>query len=337
MASQKKVFYVERTEFCLRIARLSGNGDGSALEEVREISSQAPEEVKSFVQEIAQVKAGQMIRANCGIYPEKRVLRHIPLKEEGAVTDPRQLEELITGQIKINPNDYSLAALNGQDGSLFQPGRAHRDLVVCGAPKGELKEAQDFLVACGIYPERLELGSVATIGLFIQQMKALAMETPLLLLELASDSSHVVILNKGKVDAARPISMGLNSMIAGVRDELGLKDEAAARRLFFSDSFDFREMGPRLIERLLRELQSMIGFYEVQTGQSISRMVCTLLPAKLGWLNDTFASALGMQKIDTNFNKVLSGARLAGVFDVPVGQDAPYGLFGLMINQGVVK
>ena len=66
-------------------------------------------------------------------------------------------------------------------------------------------------------------------------------------------------------------------------------------KLFFSNSFDFTGMGPQLTKRLLRELQASIGFYEVQTGQSINQLCCTQLPAKVSWLQRTLADVLGMK------------------------------------------
>ncbi len=46
------------------------------------------------------------------------------------------------------------------------------------------------------------------------------------------------------------------------------------------------------MKKLLKELQSSIGFYEVQTGQSIGNVICTQLPASLSWLGTTMAGAL---------------------------------------------
>jgi hypothetical protein len=79
-----------------------------------------------------------------------------------------------------------------------------------------------------------------------------------------------------------------------VQKELGLKDEESARKLFLSNAFDFTGMGPLLVKRLLKELQSTVGFYEVQTGQSVSQLVCLVLPAKLAWLESVLASELGI-------------------------------------------
>jgi hypothetical protein len=53
-------------------------------------------------------------------------------------------------------------------------------------------------------------------------------------------------------------------------------------------------MGPLLTKRLLKELQSSIGFYEVQTGQSVGQLLTTQLAPKLAWLDTAVATALGI-------------------------------------------
>jgi hypothetical protein len=83
-------------------------------------------------------------------------------------------------------------------------------------------------------------------------------------------------------------------MVPIVQKELGLKDEESAKKLFYSNTFDFTGMGPLLIKKLLKELQSSIGFYEVQTGQSVGQLVSTQLSPKLVWLDTAIANALGI-------------------------------------------
>jgi len=96
----------------------------------------------------------------------------------------------------------------------------------------------------------------------------------------------------------RAVTFGISSMIPLVQKELALKDEEAAQKLFFSNTFDFTGMGPQLTKRLLRELQASIGFYEVQTGQSINQLCCTMLPSKVDWLQRTLADVLGMKVLE---------------------------------------
>jgi hypothetical protein len=86
-------------------------------------------------------------------------------------------------------------------------------------------------------------------------------------------------------------------MVPIVQKELGLKDEESARKLFYSNTFDFTGMGPLLIKKLLKELQSSIGFYEVQTGQSVGQVLSTQLSPKLAWLDAAISGSLGISSL----------------------------------------
>lgn len=330
----KSLFYLERSGSVIRAARVSVTSNGKVLDELRSISSDSKDEVKAFVQDFSRAKAGQLMRAVCAVYPADRIFRHHSLKDSARPSDPKTMEEIVTRKLKLNPAEYMLMALNADDGTPFDGTRANREILICGGRRRSFQEAQEFLVECGVYPVRLELGSVATAGMYLHHMRTTGIEEPVMLLEIDEVSAQMVILSKGRVDSTRQLSQGLNSMIGGVRQELGLKDEGAARRLFFSDSFDFREMGPRLVERLLRELQAMIGFYEVQTGQSLRRLACTRLPSKLNWLNDTFASSLGMRIYEMETVALLAGAKISPAADQPLPNgELSHGLLSLMLNQ----
>jgi len=120
-------------------------------------------------------------------------------------------------------------------------------------------------------------------------------------------------------------------MIPVVQKELGLKDEESARKLFYSNTFDFTSMGGTLIKKLLKELQSLIGFYEVNTGQSIGSVLCTQLPANLGWLSTTMAGALGVGTFKLELLPWLEshGIKLADGVTLTPPDDRWFGLFAL--------
>ena len=50
-----------------------------------------------------------------------------------------------------------------------------------------------------------------------------------------------------------------------------------------------------LLKRLMKELQSLIGFYEVQTGQTVGRVLITQLPSNLRWIESALAMGLGIE------------------------------------------
>jgi Tfp pilus assembly PilM family ATPase len=119
-------------------------------------------------------------------------------------------------------------------------------------------------------------------------------------LELGGDATQSFIVSPEGLEASRPIPQGLDAMVPIVQKELGLKDEESARKLFYSNTFDFTGMGPLLVKKLLKELQSSIGFYEVQTGQSVGQVLCTQLSPKLAWLDAAIANSLGIASLKLN-------------------------------------
>lgn len=339
MASNNKTFYVERTDFSLRIARVRRGSEGDVIEEVREVSSGSREDVRALVQTFSRAKpgAGNLLRAHCAIYPATRLLRTASLKDRLRPGEVTTWENVVTQQLRVNPSEYLLHTLGTSDGLEFDGGRSSGDFLLCGAPRARLLEEQDSLVEAGIYPVRMELGSVAAIGLLLSAMRVQGMREPSLALEIGADSSHVLILNGDRIESARPLPLGMNAMIGEVRRELGLRDEEAAKKLFYSDSFDFREMGPRLVGRLVREVQSMVGFYEVQTGQSLTRMLCTLLPERFGWLTETFASSLGMAPLALDPGVLLACAHIDAGEEVSASRLlARAGLYGMMLRTEAV-
>jgi Tfp pilus assembly PilM family ATPase len=184
----------------------------------------------------------------------------------------------------------------------------------------------------------MELGTVATLGAVVDCLAHTKSKTPTLVLELGADATHSYIVTGSGVEASRPIPQGLDAMVPIVQKELGLKDEESARKLFFSNTFDFTGMGPLLIRRLLKELQSSIGFYEVQTGQSVGQVLVTQLPPKLGWLEAAIAGALGVSSLKLDPMPWLESRQITVPLTLaPQAQDIRwFGLLALMAQYNVV-
>ena len=163
------------------------------------------------------------------------------------------------------------------------------------APTVRLSTEQKRLLSFGIYPERLEVSTVSTLGGIADYTRFRDISTPVLCFEVGAQTANIFIVHKGKVDVARPVPFGLDSIYPLLQRELGLKDEESARKLFYSNTFDFAEMGPKLLRRMTKELQASTGFYEVQTGQTIGHVFLSVLPNNLSWVAKTVSDALGLQ------------------------------------------
>jgi Tfp pilus assembly PilM family ATPase len=268
------------------------------------------------------------------VYPAKRIIRRhtLDLKK---VKEPAYFSEIYTQQFRVDSEKYTIKALNPDDGGEYDLVKANqKEALFCGMPSEEIVTLQDKLLAQGIYPERLELGTVATLGGMVNYLKFKQSKQPLLLLEIGEESTQSFILSADGVDISRPIPSGIAAMIPVVQKELGLKDEESARKLFYSNTFDFTSMGGALVKKLLKELQSSIGFYEVQTGQSIGNVFCTQLPVSLTWLTTTMAGSLGVSTLKMDVLPWLDSLNIKLAEGVTLGQPEERwaGLFSLMAS-----
>jgi hypothetical protein len=139
-------------------------------------------------------------------------------------------------------------------------------------------------------------------------------------------------LNSGQVEVARTIPFGLDSIYPLLQRELGLKDEQSARKLFFSNTFDFAEMGPKLLRRLIKEVQATSGLYEVQKGQTISYIFLGVLPKNLSWITRTISEVLGAEILNPGLHGWLESLQIELGDDVEVSNlgNRWMGLFSLM-------
>lgn len=295
-------FFVEINEFNALVARTSSSAPPFKIEAVREVAGGKLEAVCQTLLEMADgKKKGRMMSASFGIYPNRRFIRKASLDAK-KMKEESYLNEVLVSQFRVEPEKMTLALIGAGSGLGIDPANpATKEALFCGSFTEDFKKVQDDLIAAGLFPEAIELGSVAMLGGLLSYLSFVENKTPTLFLEVGKETTNCYILNTNGVDLARPIALGVNSIIPLVQKELGLKDEESAAKLFFSNTFDFGGMGPALIKKLLKELQSSIGFYEVQTGQSIGQLVCAGLPDNLSWLGSTLGSTLGVNVLKPDF------------------------------------
>jgi hypothetical protein len=297
-AQKNKGFFVELNNHAIMVARTSAPTAPLVVEEMRECPAGDPAALEALLLQMQPKKSPSgYMHATVGIYPERRLVRRHTL-ELKRIREAAYLPEVYSQQFRIEPDKYSISMLNANDGLEFDSSKiGQKDVVICGLPHEDANAVQNSLLETKIYPERIELGSVATLGAVVSCLGHNRSKTPALVLEIGAETTHSFIVTSNGVEASRPIPQGLDAMVPIVQKELGLKDEESARKLFYSNTFDFTGMGPLLIKKLLKELQSSIGFYEVQTGQSVGQVLTTQLSPKLQWLDHVIAAALGITSL----------------------------------------
>jgi len=338
--SKSKGFFVEKNAHTVLLARTSSPQAPLVVEEVRECAADDAAGLSAAITELQPKKAPSgYLQAACGVYTPKRVVRRVSL-EPKRLKDPTYLSEVVTQQLRLETDKYSIVVLNASDGADFDASKPNPSKdVIFGAMSGEeILQTQDQLLEEGIYPDRLELASLSVLGGLVDYLKFTEESSAVLVLEVGPDVTNSYIVTSAGVEASRPIPQGYDAMIPIVQSELGLKDAESARKLFFSNTFDFTGMGPVLTKRLLKELQSSIGFYEVQTGQSVGLLYTLLLPPKLAWLDGAIAAGLGVQSMKIYPADWLASRQITLSDTVKPKVDARwFGLFSLMVNHNLAN
>ncbi|MGJ8651725.1 MAG: hypothetical protein ACSHX8_00495 [Opitutaceae bacterium] len=333
---KSKGLYIDVSEFSVLAARTSGYKLPMVIEEIAEMPLQANQdagEVRAFLEQLVDLKGDSYFVSRCGVYPEKRFARYYEAESASKVKNAKFLTSVLQSEFNVDVEAYNISVLDARDGSDidFERNLAKR-LVFCGAPKLAFREEQDKLLECGIYPDRLELSTVTTLGGLADYSRYSGISGPILCFEITSKSANIAILNKGQVDVSRPVPFGLDSIYPLLQRELGLKDEGSAKKLFFSNTFDFAEMGSKLLRRMTKELQATTGFYEVQTGQTIENVFLSVLPKNLNWVSRTVADSLGLNIVQPNLEAWLDSLNVTlddGVEVMNLGSRW-LGLFSLM-------
>jgi hypothetical protein len=333
-------FFVEVTEQAIRLARTSARKAPLVIEDVREC---APGDAAALAEAMRKLQpkksASGFLHASVGIYPSGRLVRKHPI-ELKRLREANYINEIFTQQLRIEQDKYTTAMLHACDGTDYDLDKAtKRDVLFCGLPTAEILTLQETLLQSGIFPERLELGSLATLGGLVDFLGFSRTDSTILLVEVCNDQAHLFLVSAGGVDSSRLSPLGLTSLFPTVQKELGLKDEEAARKLFYSGSFDFSHMAPALVKKLKVEIDSFIGFFEVQTGRSVGQVIVTQLPASLQCFAPALAEDLSLPvpafdplpwlahreiTIPPTLTEVLRDSKWLGLCSLMVNKYTPY-------------
>ncbi len=327
-----KHFFADCAEHTITVARTSAAIPPLVVEELRECASDDEAGLTGALKSLQPKRAANFTQAVCGIYPTRRVVRRVTLDPK-RVKEAGYLNEVTAQQLRIEPDQHTLILLNAQDGKEYDMAQAtQKEAIICGLPSEDVVSEQERLLAAGLYPDRLELGTLALLGALADYLAFTKSKTPALVLEMAADATQSFIVSAtGGLEATRAITQGFVGMIPVVQKELNLKDEESAQKLFYSNAFDFTGLAPLLTKKLLKDLQSSIGFYEVQTGQSIGQVICPGLPPKLAWIEAALAEQLAVPVFKPDLAAWLQARQIT--LAPPVASVlAPrhLGLFGLM-------
>ncbi|MDQ8201658.1 hypothetical protein [Pelagicoccus sp. SDUM812003] len=305
ISAKKNNFIVEFRPSTIRAARTSSEAAPVVIEDLLEIDLASGGDVAGELRKFSGAKGSGYMHASAVVYPSQRLVRQLVLdcgrgKESGFVID------YLKNSAGVDPDTFSVYCLSAVDGSDADLSAFNKkSILLCGAPSSEISEIQKDMVEVGLYPRRLEIGTVGTIGFLKEYLASSDNTSPILFLEIDDASTNAVIVGANGVEMARRIDFGASHIASALKEEMSLKDESAAEKILQSRDFDLGPMAPKLLRKLLRELQSSIGFFEVQTGNSVSQLFCLKQGATLPWLETSISDLLNLVQLNVDYRKWL--------------------------------
>ena len=299
LSSKRKGFFFEASEFSYYGATATAFEPPLTVQEFMLLPATEEQQLRTILEGMNSGKGKRsMIQGNCSVYPDSRFLCRASVDTKKA-RDPEYLTENLRSEFQINPDDNAVRLLNPNLGTEIDlANNFGKHLLYCGGETEELSSIQETLVEMGIYPRSIEIGTITCLGGLIDYLKWKNINTPVLSVEIQGNFSNVFIVSQKGLLLAKKVSHGINSMIPMLQKELGLDDEEAARKLLFSQTLDFEDIGPRLLRKLLHELQASTGFFEVQTGVSVAMCFVSVIPDGFSWIQDALLESLGVSTLE---------------------------------------
>lgn len=320
ISAKKNNFIVEFRPSAIRAARISSETAPTVVEDIVEIDLAKEGDPAAAIRAFAKAKSSAYMHASCAVYPQGRVVRQLLLdaprgKEAGFVMD------FLRKSVGVDPDTFATYCLSAEEGSDIDLAASNKkSILVCGATTEKISSTQNELVEHAIYPKRLEIGTIGTIGAIKDSMNGDANRSPVLFLEIDKEVTHAVIVGPRGVEMARQIDSGAISIAQSLKEEMNLKDEAAAEKILRSRDFDLGSIAPKLLRKMLRELQSSIGFFEVQTGSSVSELYCVKDGQVLPWLESSICDLLNLTPLKIDFESWLSAKEISFASEELVGK-----------------
>lgn len=318
---KRKLIIDDRGDFLL-VAAANGLTAPVEIDEIRRIPVAGSETAADELREMAGLRRGNYAFADVGIQPEGTFVRPFSLDAPGRARQPGFVEKTLKEEFSIEPESTLTAVVHPVSGNLYDPTATPSKLLLfAGADEEAIRQRQIEFGRMGVFSTRLQITPLASLGCLVRRIQELADESPELAVQFGEDLTHAWVLTKEGVQSYRQIRRGFADMYPVVQRELGLRDTESARRMLAARTFDLENIGSLLVNDIVSEFLTMIGFYEVQYGQTIDRMSPIGTHPGFSWVPRAVGMGLGMDVVNWDVRRTFSQMGVGLSDSVDLGED----------------
>ena len=302
------------SDFTIRVAQVSNLETPLIVESLDEIPYELNgDDTAELLRNAVKGKEGKYLMGACGVAFCSQFLHKLKLENKYRSITADAFPEILKERFNVNVEENSVAVISGETGQDYNPETdTSKDILFCGALTSSFRERQSLLVSANIFPVRLELGIIGSIGSILSYANQIENKDPFLFIDIDSHKTQVLILKEGQVEVAHAIQHGFNAMLPHLQRSLKFHDESSTKEALYSGSLSNTEESQTLaLEKIVKELKSYTGFYEVQTGRTINHVYFNGLSQRMDWIAQHLAEKLYLQLMAVDFSKWLPAQKIS--------------------------
>jgi hypothetical protein len=283
------------TEHSIQLGRVTGLREipvtVDCLSEVSLIDEGA---VNLWLKETFPSRTGSLA-AYCGFHPPQRIISRESVNLR-RIQEAAYLQGLVCDHAKIpEAAGWQVSMLHPSEGSSLSAEGAPRAGLLVGIPEEAAREIQARLLSWGVFPRRLELGTLPLLGGLARHLELNSYPNALVVCEISQNQTRVYFIGKDGVHTPAYLPHGLHSVEEIAIKELGAADVATARQHLCEQTESARAQGRRLVRVLARHLRPAVDYFEMQTGQRSGALFCAHLPSRLSWLGQALSASVDLE------------------------------------------
>ncbi|MEO6567683.1 MAG: hypothetical protein ABIO94_02885 [Opitutaceae bacterium] len=253
---------------------------------------------------------GTHLSAYCGFHPPGRVISRevVNLRR---LKEASYLQSLVCEYAKLpSAAAWQINLLHPADGSLLTAEGTPRAGLLVGMPDAAVREIQPQLLRWGLFPRRLELGTLPLLGGLARHLELNSYPNALVVCEISQKETRAYFLGKDGVHTPAHLPHGLLSIEEIAMKELGAPDLESARRYMEESTDAVRSQGKRLVRVLARHLRPAVDYFEMQTGQRSGALFCAQIPSRLSWIAHALSAAVDLELFTPDYARWLPAVGL---------------------------
>ena len=285
--------------------------------------------LEALLDAVAPKRAAEGIRAGTSVWPAS-VQWYLSTDTEAMLDrTPDSMRAIAMAKQRDPRAAMAYACCNATDGDEVTADGMDK-WVMAFAPLDSLEAVSKGLVDLKVDPDDVKPAGLTGLGAVGSAIRIAETDGGVLLWDIGAAQSSLVLMTPMGVTEAASCPVGMDTIFETVQAVLKLKFRGAGARLFFNESYDFSEAGPKIAAVVGAALKEVIAKFP---PTSIPPVFGSLsLTGKQSWFIREVAAAVGLGAWEPNLSKV--AAKLGISFKEPelaaAFSASSFGLFELV-------